>query len=366
MGIFFISPLTAEAGQSIRVLILRDVPRCTISGRDLVLRNNKTGKVIFKKRKAASLNFGRIGNRVWVKGPSASAPSLSVSSPAPLKINGRHYRDHIKLLPGPNGGLLVINEISLEDYLTGVMNSEISSVWPLEAVKAQAVAARTYAVFQKRNRAGAVFDVEAGVNDQVYGGMDREDVRARQAVKETQGELLLYGGEPIFAVYHSCCGGRTESSDSLWAGNFPYLRSRECKYCLESPHFLWNLVIGRDELLKALGNGNGLFGNSPLQEIEVLERSESRRALQVFVQDESKRTRIAGKDFRRMLGYDSLRSTNFIVQKTGDFFVFSGLGWGHGVGLCQWGAKGMAEAGMSYREILKSYYQDVELRKTRR
>jgi stage II sporulation protein D len=363
LGIFFISPLTAEAGQSIRVLILRDVSRCTISGRELTVRNAKTGQIVLKKRNATSLNFERKGNRIWVKGGRAAAPALSISSPGPLRMNGRQYRDHMRLLPGGNGGLLAVNELSLEDYLTGVLNSEISSLWPLEAVKAQAVAARTYAVYQKKNRAGGLYDVEAGVNDQVYGGMDREDARARQAVRETEGEFLVYGGGPIFAVYHSCCGGRTESSESLWAGNFPYLKSRECNYCMDSPHFLWNLEVRGDDLRKALGNG--FVGSSRVQEIEIVERSEGRRVLQLLVQDEDRRTGILGKDFRRLLGYDSLRSTNFIVQSTGDSFIFSGLGWGHGVGLCQWGAKGMAEAGMDYREILTHYYQDVEVRKLR-
>ncbi len=364
MGIFFISPLAAQAGQSIRVLILRDVPRCSISGRELILRNVKTGQVIFKKRKPTSLTFERKGNRVRVKGRPGSAPALSLSSPAPLNANGRHYRDRIKILPGPNRSLLAVNELSLEDYLAGVLNSEISSQWPMEAVKAQAVAARTYAVYQMKRRAGALYDVESGVADQVYGGMDREDARAREAVRETGGELLLYAGEPIFAVYHSCCGGKTEPSESLWPGNFPYLRSRECNYCLDSPHFLWNLTVRAEDLRRALGNG--FAGTSPVQEVEIVDRSESRRVLQLLVQDEGRRTGISGKDFRRLLGYDALRSTSFVVQKMDDAFVFSGLGWGHGVGLCQWGAKGMAEAGMDYRTILKYYYRDVELRRIRR
>ncbi len=363
MGIFFICPWAAEAGEIIRVLILRDISRFTVLGQQMTLRDLHTGQTLFKKHGSFSLNIERKANHVRIRKPAVSRSAFLLTSPAPLQINGRQYRDKLKIFPGVNGDLWVINELSLEDYLTGVINSEIYSQWPLEAVKAQAVVARTYAVFQKRNRAGTSYDVEAGVSDQVYGGMTKEDVRARQAVKETEGELLLYRGEPIFAVYHSCCGGQTETPESLWAGNFPYLRSTACNFCLDSPRFLWNYQVSEEDLRKALANAG--FGSSPLKEIEIIERSESRRVLQLLVQDEDKRKNLSGKEFRQLLGYDFLRSTNFIINRTGETFSFSGLGWGHGVGLCQWGAKGMAEGGAKYQDILKYYYQNVDLRKVR-
>ncbi len=362
MGIFFIWTPAAQAGEVIRVLIQRDIARLNVSTRDLILRDLKTGRMLFKKRKPSSVIFERKRNRLWAKHPPVSAAAFLLSSRAPIQINGRLYRDKIKIVPGLNGDILAINELSLEDYLPGVMGSEMSSQWPPEALKAQAVAARTYAVFQKRNRAGALFDVDSGVNDQVYGGLKKEDPNARQAVRETEGELLTYGGAPIFAVYHSTCGGRTETTEPLWPGDFPYLKSRECNFCLDSPHFFWSYRMDGGELAKVLGNG---FSRK-IKEVEIMERTPSGRVALVFIRDEVQARIIPGKDFRRLLGYDALRSTNFTVHKFGDSFLFSGMGWGHAVGLCQWGAKGMAEAGMDYREILSYYYPGAEVRKARK
>jgi stage II sporulation protein D len=255
----------------------------------------------------------------------------------------------------------VINELPLEQYLVGLIHCEVPPQWSGEVLKAQAVVARTYATYRKGNRVNELYDVDSRVTDQVYEGMNKEDVQAQQAVKETEGELLLYQGLPIFAVYHACCGGKTESPENLWSGNFPYLRSTACNFCLDSPHFLWNYPIDAETLRRVLERGG--FSGSHVLGIEVVERSQSGRALQVSIQSEKGRLKISGKEFRRLLGYDLLRSTNFVVKESNGIYHFSGLGWGHGVGLCQWGAKGMAEGGADYRSILKYYYQEVEIGK---
>ncbi|HSR12808.1 MAG TPA: SpoIID/LytB domain-containing protein, partial [Thermodesulfobacteriota bacterium] len=170
-----------------------------------------------------------------------------------------------------------------------------------------------------------------------------------------------FQGAPAFSVYSSCCGGKTEPGENMWAGSFPYLRSVECGYCLDSPHFLWNYSLTGQQLASALQEASG----SGVTRLEIGERSQSRRILRMAVQTERSRREIAGKDFRRLLGYDQLRSTNFVVAEKDGVYHFSGLGWGHGVGFCQWGARGMADAGMDYRSILKFYYQGVEIGKVR-
>lgn len=285
------------------------------------------------------------------------------STRGPLVINGRQYRDKLKIFPGPNADLWVINELPLEEYLGGVVHCEIAAQWPWEAVKAQAVVARTYATFQRGNRRAELYDVDSGVSDQVYEGIGKEDLQSHEAVRKTKGELVLYQGRPIFAVYHSCCGGETESPESLWAGYFPYMKAVACNFCFDSPHFLWTYAVDSEKLrqiLKRVG-----FLDSELLGIEIAECSQNRRVLQLTVTSARGRMEVSGKDFRRLLGYDFLRSTKFMVQKKDGGYLFSGLGWGHGVGLCQWGAKGMAERGMDYRSILKYYYQNVEIGKIR-
>jgi stage II sporulation protein D len=356
----------AEARDLIRVLIARDVSTAKVGAEGLNLYDLKSGHSFFKNLKYTKLVFEReAGSRVRLRGHNLSAPGFLVESTGhPLLINGRSYRSQVRVLPGSNRDLWVINVLPLEEYLVGLINFEISSQWPMEAVKAQVIAARTYAFYQRSNRAGETYDVDSGVTDQVYGGTGKEDARSRRAVEETRGEMLLYQGNPIFAVYSSCCGGRTEDGENMWAGTFPYLRNAECAYCLDSPHFLWNYSIDGDRLASALGGGAA--SEARISGLDIDERSPSRRVLRLFIQTERSRRLISGKDFRRLLGYDQLRSTNFILTAKDGGFLFSGLGWGHGVGLCQWGARGMAEAGADYRTILRSYYRDVDIGKVPR
>jgi stage II sporulation protein D len=362
-GIFFASGAGADAKEIIRVLILRDVAQFEVSGQDLALQDLKTGRAFFKNTKFSSLTVERKeGSCLQVNGhPIPTQGFLLTSSRGVLVINGRRYRDQLKIFPGPNRDLWVINELPLEQYLIGLIYCEVPSQWSGEVLKVQAVVARTYATYQKGNRLDELYDVDSGVTDQVYEGMDKEDVRSKQAVKETEGELLLYRGLPIFAVYHACCGGKTESPSSLWSGNFPYLRSTACNFCLDSPHFLWNYPIDSEALRRALESGG--FSGSKILGIQVAGRSQSGRVLQLSIRTEKGRLKISGKEFRRLLGYDLLRSTNFVVGEDNGIYHFSGLGWGHGVGLCQWGAKGMAEGGADYRSILKYYYRKVAIGK---
>jgi stage II sporulation protein D len=362
-GTFFAAGAKAQAQEIIRVLILRDVAQLEVSGQDLAFQDLKTGRVLFNNTKFCALTVERkAGSSLQVNGHPVSARGLLLtSSRGVLAVNGRSYRGKLKILPGPNRDLWVINELPLEQYLSGLIYCEVPSQWSGEVLKVQAVVARTYATYQKKNHLDDLYDVDCDVTDQVYQGMDKEDARSQQAVRETEGELLLYEGHPIFAVYHACCGGKTESAACLWSGNFPYLRSTACNFCLGSPHFLWNYPVDSETLSRALERGG--LAQRKILGIEVSGRTKSGRVAQVCIQAEKGRLKISGKKFRRLLGYDLLRSTNFVVKESNGIYHFSGLGWGHGVGLCQWGAKGMADEGADYRSILKYYYQGVAIGK---
>ena len=357
VGILFFS--SADAQEPIRVLILRDVPQFSIAGEELVLKDQTTGHLLFHNQKWSSITIERLpGARLRVRGSGISAPAFLLTAPrGSFAINGRRFRDQIRIYPANAGSLSVINVLPMEDYLAGLVNWEISSQWPMEAVKAQVVAARTYARFQKVPRQGELFDVEATTADQVYGGMDKEDFLSRKAVRETDGEMILYRGDPIFAVYHSCCGGKTESPENLWPGYFPYLKTMECSNCLGSPYFVWNYRVDGVRMRSSLNSMNSL--GPRIVGLRLGQRSDSNRILQVTVQGERDHLNLSGPDFRRLLGRDLLRSTNFTVKEKDGVFLFAGLGWGHGAGLCQWGMKGMAENGENYRSILRHYYKNV-------
>jgi stage II sporulation protein D len=359
VGILIFSFPDAGAQEPLRVLILRDAPQISIAGEELMLKDLNTGQLLFHNRKWSSVTIERLpGARLRVRGSGASAPAYLLTAPrGSLTVNGRRFRDQIRIYPANAGFLAVLNVLPLEDYLAGLVNWEISSQWPMEAVKAQVVAARTYAGFQKITRQGELFDLEATTADQVYGGMEKEDFLSRKAVRETEGEMILYGGDPIFAVYHSCCGGKTESPQNLWSGYFPYLKTLACSNCLGSPYFVWNYQVDGIRMRSSLNSMNSL--GSRIVGLRLGPRSDSNRILQVTVQGEKGQLDLSGPDFRRLLGRDLLRSTNFTVREKDGVFLFAGLGWGHGAGLCQWGMKGMAESGENYRSILRSYYKNV-------
>jgi stage II sporulation protein D len=285
---------------------------------------------------------------------------LTVTTPAYIKVNGRKHRGRIEIFP-LDKGLLVVNELLLEDYLVGLINCEISSQWPMEAVKAQAVVARTYAVFQKEARKNSMYDLESTVIDQVYNGCEIEDSRAQRGVMETAGEVLTFNGSVIQAFYHSNCGGHTESAENVWGCPLPYLQGVACSYCLAAQSARWEQTLPLYRIESLLRNSGMQVAG--LRDIRTGRRNRSGRLVELFLDSSDGVQTISAVNFRKAVGYTLIRSTNFQVRITGGDAVFNGNGYGHGVGLCQWGAKHRAAEGFDYREILAYYYPGVRLKK---
>ncbi len=280
---------------------------------------------------------------------------LRVTAAGPVRLNGTSYRGVLEVLPQGNG-ILVVDELPLEEYLVGVINSEISSTWPMEAIKAQAVIARTYAVAKRQERRNALYHLESTVMDQAYDGSDQEDSRAARAVHETVGQVLTYHGAVIQAYYHASCGGKTEDAANVWGGvSPPYLKGVDCQYCAKSPASRWELSMPLSKLETALR----LPGITDIREGP---RNNRGRLKTVILTTARGAVTMLATRFRMTVGSTVIRSTNFTVRVIGGVALFSGLGYGHGVGLCQWGAKQRALAGFSYSEILSYYYPGTELR----
>ena len=287
--------------------------------------------------------------------------SLKIESKEPgIKVNGKRYRGEIEIVRD-KASLLLINELNLEDYLVGLINQEISSKWPMEAVKAQAVVARTYALYQKKNRKYPTYDLESTVTSQVYSGIESEDELARQAVKETEGEAAYYNGEMIQALYHSSCGGKTEDALEVWGKEIPYLKSIKDPHCTEAPNYFWQYKIDLNGLRDRLRRFNSGIGN--IESVSILKRSGSGRVTRISIRHSKGSFVLEGKDFREALGYENIRSTDFTLKIKEDSVYLAGSGGGHGVGMCQWGAKGMAEDGKSYKDILQWYYPGVTIKR---
>ena len=277
-----------------------------------------------------------------------------------ILVNGKGYRGSMQIVEEGRGRLTVINELPLEDYVMGVLAGEVPRNWPLEALKAQAVAARTFAVFQQREarKKGLPYDLENTAQSQVYQGSGLVNDNIRRAVMGSQGEVLTYKGNPIPAFFHSNCGGRTANALDVFSKDQPYLRSVPCPFDGNGSHYRWRSEVKIPELVRKLrAEGVGL---ADVVRLDILSRDGSGRVREVSLLDaDGSHKNMKGTRFRMAVGPDVVRSTRFDSRIEGDKVVFTGRGWGHGVGLCQEGACGMAMKGYSAFDILRHYYQGI-------
>jgi len=276
-----------------------------------------------------------------------------------IYLGKRLYRGSLQIIKTEEGLLRAINIIDLEDYLKGVLFHEVSHRWPMEAIKAQAIASRTFALYQAQQNNHQYYYLKADVSSQVYGGVYAERYRTNKAVSETRGDVLVWKGGLLPAFFHATCGGHTEYAGRLWKVNAKPLKGIRCVYCKNSPHFFWERDVALTTIEKRLNEAG--YDISGIISIKIKGRNPSGRATQLVLKGKGERIRISAKDFRHILGSRITRSTNFTVTIIGKNAHFQGKGWGHGVGLCQWGAFSMAKKGMTADEILEYYYPGAKV-----
>ncbi len=303
----------------------------------------------------------------------------------PLYVDGRPYRGELIVhLTGP-GTLAVINAVHIEDYLRGVVPAEIGTgpEVPRAALQAQAVAARSYALFYLGRHKEKGFDLMAGPEDQVYLGIAAETPDADEALASTRGVLAVHDGLPIRANYCSTCGGRTATSGRVWPGeDFSYLVARRDRsggggdLCAASPHYRWEEVWPARSFEKTLLyhlkqelSAAAAAGPTQIEGLKISKRTPSGRAEVLEVRTDRGRFRVCGDRIRWVLRQPNgrpLRSTLIgKLQKRGDGvgaeLVLEGAGYGHGAGMCQYGARELARRGAAPAQILRHYYRDIGL-----
>lgn len=348
----------------VRVLIREENASIEIKAKKgIIVLDLATRKPLESLSKRGPISIGSRPSGFLLEGRQILAEALEVKAilGEVLEIDGTPYRGGIEVHRKGNGVLSVINVLDLEDYLKGVMKVEISPRWPLEAMKAQAVVARSYALYQILQNPNSLFHLKATTASQVYRGINGEDPRSTFAVRATEGVVLTYRGEVIPAFYHACSGGFTEDASEVWGGEFPYLVGVVDEYCSDSPYSTWEVSLEVPKIRKALLQEGYQVGD--ITALEPIERSRSGRIKRLGIRHSLGLLELEGKKFRQILGYDIIKSTNFSATVSGNMVKFQGKGWGHGVGLCQWGAKGMAERAYSFEEILKYYYPLAELKR---
>ena len=290
-----------------------------------------------------------VGDALEVEGERAEGPLRFRTSDTAhvLRAGNTEVRGEVVALP-KGSRVLLVNVLPLEDYVAAVLGGEMPVTFPLEALKAQAVAARTYALQRKIEALGQPVHLGSSVLAQVYGGVNRENPRTRAATAATAGQILTWGLAPIEAYFHASCEGNTETGLDALSRDLPYLQSVSCE-CRPGASTRWKADLDAGALERAFG-GHG--------ELKVAARTPTGRVRRLELGGRS----LSGVEFRQRLGYDRVRSLTFDVSpEPGGGAHITGRGLGHGAGLSQWGAKEMADSGQDYRAILAHFYPGTEL-----
>lgn len=351
------------ADDTVRVAIAQNVTCVSIRVKGRFEARDRENKRLLYKGKglrttrvclsANKINFPSTGKSV-----SENLRITPLSASGYIYVNKRPYRGTINLI-AQGGRILVVNELGLEDYLRGVVSYEVAHYWPLEALKAQAIIARTYALYQKQFTGNKYFDLTSDVYSQVYGGKAGEKWRVNRAVDLTAGQTLAFQGNLFPAYYHATCGGKTEDASELWKIDIAPLKGVICGFCPDSPHFKWHARVPLEQMKEKLIK-KGIKINDIL-EMEIIRLSASGRVSTLKIKGKNADVEIRAKDFRQALGPDVIRSLSFIIRFFPEAVYFDGLGWGHGAGLCQWGMYQMAKGGYKYQQILEYYFPESKL-----
>lgn len=265
-------------------------------------------------------------------------------------IGDRWYRGQTRLI-NQNGQILAVNNVDLEEYLYSVVGAEAIPSWPQEALKAQAVAARTYALHLRSKSTSKLFDLDTSTATQVYKGLQSEYSTTHEAVSATSGQIMTYNNVPILAVFHSSSGGHTENVEDIWNQRLVYLRG-VADYDQLAPVYQWNISVSRNDLSRRIGG----VGN--VRSLIPQKTTPQGRVVSIKVVGDRGNKVITGSTMREAL---NLRSTLFNISGNGNTFQINGRGFGHGIGLSQWGAYGLAQQGANYQQILGHYYQSANL-----
>lgn len=274
-----------------------------------------------------------------------------------LKWRGVSYPGEFHIIR-KGSEIWVINVASVEDYLTGILAKEMNASWDLEALKAQAVASRSYALYMIKNPKSREYDIEATQMDQVYDGLPSAASRIHEAVRTTMGQRLTYRNQITKTLFHSRCGGTTEIPEAIWGSSMPGYQRKACPYCQQNP-YNWSLKFPIESLKNKLSSYfshfENIFNLTPTL-------GSSGRVFFVDFFSGLDRKRFRAEELRNLLGYDKLKSSFFTCKISGNELKIEGHGYGHGVGMCQFGARYFAQTGKDYKGILDYYYPEFELK----
>lgn len=344
----------------VRVLLINDAKEAQLAIRGSYQITGSLTNIIeqgqgLQKSTISVTNSGiKIGNRNY----DNSELRITSLRDGDIELNNVRYRGEIRILQQFNNKFSVIEETDLESFIAGVLGSEMMPSWNEEALRAQAVTARTYALYKKKKRRDEVYHLD--MLELAYRGMAGETTRLNKIVQETKGVVMVYNWNIFPSYFHSTCGGHTEDSSHVFGkDSMPPLSGVVCNYCNKSKYSRWSTDINKSDIEKRLRESNIYVSN--INTIKTLDPGVGNHGARVEIISANGSKEMNANDFRLLVGPNYLYSTAFNSRNNGKSITFSGRGWGHGVGLCQYGAQAMAEKGFKWTAILEYYYPKINL-----
>jgi len=365
--------ITLSNTPKIQVLVGKSLSKIKISGNDLI-KSYKHRPFTKKYDGTQTLTLDcqkNIQAKSWKNGPLLASIS---NDQGILEWKKNRYQGEFTVVRSANkAGCDLVHEVNIDHYISTLVAKEMHKDWPLEALKAQAVAARTYALYKQKERlkdkdeSGQFFDLESSEKDQVSGSMDDINPNTYRASYLTQGEVLLNDKKQIFpAFYHSKCGGKTHLPEQVWGNEVDGYQPVNCPFCQKKGQPTWNSKLTFQKiahtLLKLTLGKSAYKKNMSInsQNFVIYPHKQEDQLLYFKFNDQILKIRKA--QLRSALGREKIQSNNFILELHNSIAIFKGEGLGHGVGLCQIGALELAKRGYNYRQILSFYYPGFQLK----
>jgi len=275
-----------------------------------------------------------------------------------VELNKSKYCGKLILVPKEDNRFSIVEEIGIEEYLPGVIEGEMPIMWNGDALQAQAIAVRTYAIYKRKTNANALYHINK--LDLAYNGSYMNQTKTKEIVDKTRGTVMVYDWKLFPGYFHSTCGGHTEDINLVFnLKSIPPLSGVDCGYCNDSKYYHWMKKLGRNEIQIKL---NATKSNvKKIRNITTEQIGPGGHCSTIKIDHAGGTERVNANDFRLIIGPNNLRSTSFSIKKTGNSFIFEGSGWGHGVGLCQYGTQKMAKSGFRWYDILRHYYPEIDL-----
>ena len=357
--------LPAQAEDLVRIAVARHVQGTVIASESALfvrpLDQTVAGLPFVAPDLAMVLDLHAVAGRLIIAGSIPAGQKIAIVSPLglPIAVDGMPYRGSVIVQVDPDGKITVVNLIDLEQYLYGVVGSEMPSTWPAAALRAQALVARTYAVGRLGIRDDVGYDLVAGEEDQAYRGIDGESAAVIAAVESTRGAILVYDGQIVHAYYSADDGGFTAGGAAL-SDPQPYLVPLRDPYATGSPDRFWSASVDAAGFAQSVNALVAPVGS--LTAVAMGSTDSSGRLKSVRLTGSAGSAALSGFDFRRLAGRHLVRSTRiFSVTLDGRVIRVMGTGFGHGVGMSQWGARTMAADSYDYAGILRFYFRGTAL-----